>query len=561
MTIPKFPPGVVTTARASGRLGFTFIQGVPVTVFAGLMIAVACAITFALGMPHATIYGHDVFIMLDGAWRVLKGQIPHVDFYSAHGPLDWLLWALGLRLAQGRVEGLLYSTVIAGVLLGFWSFSIFRIRFAQSLALLSLAFLLSFWLSPFPIGEPYYMPSYAMQYNKFGYTVFMILFAELYGVSTDRRDRLVDWGGISSGIALACLLFIKPSFFFAGVALSGFAYLFRLKTLRHAASMAVGLLIVVAAMFSYLGWNIGAYWQDLQIAANARPARFNVVKDVPRTLLRNLPILATLFGMAILGISYKNRDTRNSAPCLHHPVLLMLLIFACDLILAVTNSQRFGFPLSTLAVLLYGSQVYLQQESQTAQGRRSWVMLLMVVTVLPSIGDTLNAWAIQVTTRRNTVLADAARIDAQHMASLVFDDHNDPVWGQSEANGHLLSARVNEGIDLLKRNSSPDMSVFCLCYANPFPYALGRPPAKGGSPFFDYSTNFTERFAPSPERILGDADLIIYPKLEATWTTVGTLLQLCGPLLAQKYKPLAESRQWVLLKRRSTSEMALAVPK
>jgi hypothetical protein len=146
-------------------------------------------------------------------------------------------------------------------------------------------------------------------------------------------------------------------------------------------------------------------------------------------------------------------------------------------------------------------------------------------------------------------MATAARLDAAPFADMIFDDHVDPVWGQSEANGHLLTNHVNDGLALLRQNSGPNDRIACLCYANPFAYALLRPPMEGGAAFYDYGTNFTERFRPSAERILGNADVVIYPKAEVNSPTVGTLLRICQSDLSKRYRPAAESRDWVLLKK------------
>lgn len=72
---------------------------------------------------------------------------------------------------------------------------------------------------------------------------------------------------------------------------------------------------------------------------------------------------------------------------------------------------------------------------------------------------------------------------------------------------------------------------------------------EGGAAFYDYGTNFTEQFRPPAERILGNADVVIYPKAEANGPTVGTLLKVCKTILSERYHRVAESRDWVLLKK------------
>src|ERR1035437_8217272 len=36
-------------------------------------------------------YSNDVFLLLDGGWRILNGQVPYRDFYLAMGPLEYMI--------------------------------------------------------------------------------------------------------------------------------------------------------------------------------------------------------------------------------------------------------------------------------------------------------------------------------------------------------------------------------------------------------------------------------------------------------------------------------------
>jgi hypothetical protein len=110
---------------------------------------------------------------------------------------------------------------------------------------------------------------------------------------------------------------------------------------------------------------------------------------------------------------------------------------------------------------------------------------------------------------------------------------------------------VNEGLGLLRRASSPREHVACLCFANPFSYALLRPPAQGGSVVFAYGVSITALHAPSPARILGNAEVVMYPKTnEDDDPEAATLLAIVGPNLMRSYSLSAESEHWALWRRR-----------
>ena len=517
-----------------------------------LVVALTCGVTLWIGLPHTSIYGHDLFVLLDGSWRVLAGQRPHVDFYSPLGPVFYLLGAAGLRVAHFRVDGLADSVVMAGVALGVWAAALARTRLGGLSAILFLSFAMFFWVAPFPLGEPYYLPSYAMLYNRLGYVLVALILVDLFTTSRRQNQKWdIDWGGISSGIAIGLLLFLKASFFFVAVALVLLAYVVKAKSPRHLAFVAAGFFLICCAMFSYLHWDIAAFWNDQRIAMGARQKRFNPAKDLIRIPLRNTTPIATLLGLVVLIRSYVRKSAMLDSVLLRNAGWITAGVLAADFLLALSNQQRYGFPLAIVAILLLGDAICrVSKEEKVPLVYGTGVFQLVVaLTVLPFVFDTVNAWLLQPTVRANTQLSTAARINSSQMDSLIFDDHVDPVWDQREANGHLLANSVNDGLALLRAHSGSNDHIACLCFANPFAYALQREPQIGGSPNFDYGTNFTERFSPSAESILGNADLVIYPKLERNWPTVATLLKKCDALLSRNYRPYVESEQWVVLKR------------
>src|SRR6185312_4465529 len=290
----------------------------PVAAIALLIVFVSCAITWRLGLPHTSIYGHDIFTFLDGTWRVSQGQIPHIDFYSAFGPIFYFMQAAGLLLAHYHIEGLVYGTVLAGLVLGAWGIAVIRARLNAVAGLFAVAFLILFWLAPFPLGEPYYLPSFAMQYNRLGYTILFLVVVELFGKIREEPARF-DWGGLSTGIALGCLLFMKANFFAVGAVITAGAYVLRVRTLRHAVFAVAGWLVVFCVIESYLHWDLLAFWKDLRTAAGARQTRFHEIRDSVRTAFRNVTAVVAVLGLATVALFRRKGAVLRVLPCLKQP--------------------------------------------------------------------------------------------------------------------------------------------------------------------------------------------------------------------------------------------------
>lgn len=529
-----------------------------VTSAALCFVLAACCVCLRLGLPHTSMYGHDVFILLDGGWRVLNGQRPHIDFYSAFGPVTYLIAAAGLWFSTAGVEGIMYATVAVGAVLGIWSALIGRTRLKAWPSLLFVSFIVLFWLAPFPIGEPYYLPSYAMQYNRLGYSLLAIALVESSAAArSPGGQHSLDWGRISTGVILALLLFLKISFFVVGIFLVGALFLLLRRSLRGMLSLLAGFLFVSLLFVFYLHWNISAMWTDLSIAAHARTARFHASGDPVRTIARNIVEITALAGFAGLArlFSVPGSSQRRSWK-LVTLVCFVFVILAADLLLAIGNTQRSGFPLTVVAVLLLADLSCSNFELITAPFRDLFLHRSIIVSfaallvLLPTMSDTVNGWGVvlmrSVTSRSLT--QPAAVADSPTLQAMKFDDHADPAADPAAHNGAALVKTVEEGLSLIRSHSTQDESVECLCFSNPFSYALMRRSAIGGSTFFSYGTNFTDRIAPPATRILGDAELVIYPTSTGD-EAVGPLLHICGSRLIRDYRLLATSEHWTLLRK------------
>jgi len=524
-----------------------------VTVLSLLAILATCGATLAVGLPQMTVDGHDVFGFFDGGWRVLQGQVPHVDFYSAMGPLYYLVWAAAFQITHYRVEGIVYVTAVLGVVLGLWSFAVVRNRFGALCATVGTVLLVCMWLSPFVIGDPFYLTTYAMQYNRLGYVLFLVIFIELFGAPDQNSPAQGGWGGCSSGVALGLLLFLKANFFMVALIPLAYVYVFRMKDKRHGLLLVCGFLAVLLPMSWYLHWHLGSFVTDLRIAAAARVTQGALKTALVRISLRNFATIATLLGLGLLAQALPSEDKRKAFSILNRNWLWLLLVLACDFVLAATNQQRAGFPLSLIAMLLLVDQLVrcmTPEQRQMQRGLAACLLLFVLAMALPQVTDLVNAWESQLMVRMGRSPM-GAHIDAPQMVALGFKDHSDAIWGATAHNGHLMTGRVNDGIALLRQHTTAAERIVCLCFTDPFSYALLKHPPRGGSPFFDYGYNVSDTSAPTAERLIGDADVVIYPKADEDPPTVATLMRICEPILAKNYRYLAESEHWVLLKRQS----------
>jgi len=116
-------------------------------------------------------------------------------------------------------------------------------------------------------------------------------------------------------------------------------------------------------------------------------------------------------------------------------------------------------------------------------------------------------------------------------------------------------ARINDGIDLLRRHLQAGDRVTTIAFANPFSFALGLQPARDANIFWDLAFSFDERHAPEPGKFLGDASLVMVPRLadrSQGWNfdSADALMRIYGGYLRANFVLVDSSRVWLLYRRR-----------
>jgi hypothetical protein len=496
-----------------------------------------------LGTGPINRFGNDALVLLDGGWRLLSGQIPYRDFYLALGPLEFLIMAGGMLLTHGSPQGIAIGNVAFGITVGVWGWLLSRGRMPAVPALIVTAWLILTATSPTPLGSSWKVMSCGMIYNRHGYALLGIVLLECAFAS--ERSRF--WGGVSSGIALILLAFLKLNFF-------GVAFLLLLATvpvrreeMQRAWGILAGVVCTVAAFSLYLRLAISAFLSDMLFATRARGSSLSfsgMIGDIAGSAE-----MATLAVITVVAALLVSRGKLWQS----HAVRLMLLgciVIATADPLRYTNALETRFQLAKMwTAILLGLLA-----AAYPQAKEKMAIFAVVAFGMGGIATQffLDAESVRTLLRYQapSVRAMGATIIGDGMERLRFYDSGDTGGDSSVDNNHFYVACVNDGLALLTRSSTPEESVLTLGFHNPFSYLLRRKPAVGGSPFLLVGNSIGTTQLLEPSRVFGNADLIMAPHYPSSHLKSDLWIENAyQPYLSQHFSFVASTQWWSLYRR------------
>jgi hypothetical protein len=502
-------------------------SSISVAIFGFSLIAMVVA-RCSVAMYGTRIYSLDGFIMLDGAWRMLNGQRPNVDFNSIVGPAQYLPTVIGFSLASNTAAGFGYGQALVALILGAWAYLLGgklyetpRVIYALCVAAIA--------VDPAQLGISPFMISPATTYNRFGYALLGVLLLEC--LSTEVSSELI--AGISSGALISLLAFTKMTSFFAGVVLLVALTQQRIQTYRRWFGLAAGAALVGLPFLYYLRFDVPAVIRDLAITAISKKVRYKEIYLFNSIALdAGIALLLTFGAFSFLLESGKPRAAKRV-------LLAGVIVIAASVLLIFGNYQPSDLPLLGLLLLMISNRLLSNRlgASTAGSGTSSMVIggsaIFAGVTVISAVFSLACAQWV----KTHSVRA-AGRFEVPALRQFVplRDDQH-------------YTDYENDGFTLLQQHRKAGERVMALDFVNPFSYGLLIPPAPGGSTNLQYNATFNEKHKVSPERLFGAADLVMVPKTFSDDSLQLTVPANYGAFLESHFRLVGESSQWKLYRR------------
>ncbi|MGD0296898.1 MAG: hypothetical protein ABSE86_07240 [Bryobacteraceae bacterium] len=519
--------------------------------FAILLILAVCAGTAFTGAVHTRRFGHDLFIMLDGGWRVLNGQRPDVDFSPGIGIVTPLIMAAGLKLAHNSVNGVAYGSALVGAFVGLVGYAIGRKRMPWIPATLISLFLALIAIAPYPLGLPPNILSHAMVYNRYGYAMLGAVVLEVFQRQSGPSAKLQP-GAVATGILSAILLFGKPSYGMVALVFAGYSVLLDPRKRWRLIGIVLGLVVGSAALMAWLRFDFAAVWNDVSLQAAAKGSGANPW-GIGTAMVKGLRDILWPALLAVFVVVIRSRL---------QPLVSVVLVLIGGSLLLATNAQADGFPLNAVFAIILAEQGRLAAKEfgagNAARFLRADTVILLVALLCfapPFLGSASGLVYAMVKSRENPPESEVPRIHAAPLAGLLFYDVPDALESDRRSSGRVYVEYLNDGIHLIRSVSTPEETIYTLDMTNPFSYALERRPAHGGASCMSLNHHFSDKHKPSPEWLFGAADIVMVPKRPAAAEQDTTaLMRNYLPSIQAQYVLCAQTEWWQLYKRPSHLE-------
>lgn len=489
-----------------------------------VLVAVTAVIAFlAAKTPVRTnTFHHDVLGLIAAGWRVFRGQMPVRDFLTPEGALEDFRMGLAIWLGHGQVAASGRVDAILAILVAAGAWLVLRSRMNRLTCVLACITLSLLVACQTPLGsgvEGVKEFTIAMEYNRLGYALLGLMILELLqpaaeGSASERN------GSIFSGALLGILLFSKVTFFLVGAAYVVFLFVPGTMNRRRLLWLAGAAAVSLSILWIAIRPGTGLFLANQGLTGSfVMTTRFNPVRMAGKLLL----FQPDLWALALAGY-FSAVVARSPA---WKGALIGIGTFAGGFFLQVTNAQEYGFPLTTLVLLVFMSQCL----HAVPNGAAEWEFRgLAAATALwciafwagPVIQDALGVvLATQNSSEATTFETGIDRLAGPDGHSIVFEDD------------HPLSAFYAEPIAMVAKRD-PRLCVMSLAYANPFPFLLDR-----------YTWKTIDDVP--QDQLIGDPDLILCPKEGSfEYYNDGFFIARFSALLATQYQVIDETPNWKL---------------
>lgn len=519
------------TARSGSRIqAIRDFLGLRGTIFCiGLVLAAFLALP---GTTVTTKYVNDLFIYLDGTYRIWSGEVPNVDFQSSLGPLAFYLPAAGYGLTGSMAAAMPVGMALMVTMFAMVTAEVIGSRMRWTTGLPLAIFLLLIAAAPANPGEWVGELTFAMFYNRMGWAalgLLLVMYLPRWRQSpgTELKDAAC------AGFLLLFMLYTKITY---GLAELGFL-IFMLSDRRQYRWAALALCsCLVAVLLIEVLWQGGLnHLADLRLASQVSGG-IPTIRALADVALRNLADVTVyaIFAVLLLLLRRRLRD-----------LLFIGFCVATGFLIIEQNFQILGIlTLGASAAVI--AEILLQPETMP----KFWYLprglpLLLTMFLLPVTVSNAATLTMHVF---YAVSGKGEQVPLPNFEGIRLV----PMWstGQYDYFRRYNETLADGAAALADLGEAPE-HVVVLDFVNPFSAGMRLRPPAGDGAWYHWGRTLNRDHHPPADEIFAGATLVLDPKSPIEiWTTLG-MRDIYADYIADHYRLVRETQYWRIYRRRS----------
>jgi hypothetical protein len=503
-----------------------------------VIFAIGVLLALVLALPGQTVttkYVNDLFIFLDGAYRIVEGQVPNRDFHSSLGPLAFYLPAIGYAVTGSLGAAMPLGMALAVLLLSAAGAYTISSRMRPIIGIPLAIFLLLVATVPLNPGEGIGDLSFAMFYNRLGWTAVGLLLVMYLPPKENRQNQpLLD--ALCAASLTIFLLYLKASYGLVALGFIVFTLTGR-ETWRWSA-LALGMTAIAMVVIELLWGGSSVYFADIMLAREVS-GDLPDVQRLATIALINLADLAVylVFAVLLLALRRNFRDFLFLGFCAATGILIIEQNFQIVGIITLAAGAAIA------AELLAGARQY--------KGIHLGLPLLLGILVVPV--SVQNGMALAL----HSSLALSQQGDSVAMPGFagvrLVELTNEGLY----RNFSRYNASLADGAAALVSLDTTVERVVVFDFVTPFTAGLGLVPPQDDSPWYHWGRTLDDDIYPPADETLADAKIIMEPKWPIEVWTAGGMRRVYAPYLDANFTLETETADWRIYVRRPASSALL----
>jgi hypothetical protein len=547
-----------------------------------LLIAEICITIMMLlftGCSHQWNSSWDSIIFLDGGWRLIMDQKPYVDFISSMGLTNHLIIMIGMLITGCSGKSLIYGPVIIFPFVMSIGWILSKRRLSALNAFLLSSMVGQLIVAAYSLGldlKSIKTASYAMQYNRFDWSLICLLFIQLFippRMKLTRHESFFE--SILFGLFLTFILFTKINYIVVSLmTLAVYIIFIKEKFLSLSVSLTVFITSFIIVLL-YLEFDIFAIFRNWQMVMGSQKINSMLFSKIFRLTMDNLK---SLFLLCII-IFFQLKPILKNSERLGHEVfqsfIIPIFITFMGILICSGNMQFFQIPLFAISGQMlcenlrrkFINATIAHNEFNGIDIRQLICNLIsayfIIVILLPDVSSVSYSLGWHLLKGKN--MPQTAFIKSRFMKDVIFPPEVFELTDEKTILEKIVREKpdfnsmtslefatwVNDGILLLKPHVKRDSKILCMDYLNPFPYVLELESPTGDMISWTYGQFFDGKNHPRPDVLFHDITLLMIPKISLMPLTVEKKIELYRNKIRDKFVKIDESTLWYLFVRKN----------